>query len=123
MNKNAVLAIACLVLVSGMFFAPPRAALADTPVCEAGKTCLINPLTANTPEELIRNVLKGILSIVGSLALLMFIYGGFTWMLSGGNAEGVKKGRDILMWASIGLVIIFTSYAIISFIFKALGTK
>ncbi len=86
--------------------------------CPANTTCLDNPLGegVNTPQEVIKNVLTGVLGIVGSLALLMFVYGGFTWMLAGGNAENVKKGRDILMWAAIGLVVIFTSYAMVDFV-------
>lgn len=85
--------------------------------CPANTTCLDNPLGAvDTPQGIIKNVLTGVLGIVGSLALLMFVYGGFTWMLAGGNAENVKKGRDILMWAAIGLVVIFTSYAMVDFV-------
>jgi uncharacterized membrane protein YjfL (UPF0719 family) len=56
------------------------------------------------------------MGIVGSIALLMFIFGGLTWMLSGGSAEKVKKGRDILIWSAIGLVVIFSSYAIVYFV-------
>ncbi len=87
-------------------------------VCPANTTCLDNPLGegVNTPQQVIKNVLTGVLGIVGSLALLMFVYGGFTLMLAGGNAENVKKGRDILMWAAIGLVVIFTSYAMVDFV-------
>jgi len=43
----------------------------------------------------------------------MFIYGGATWMLSGGNQEKVTKGKQILIWATLGLVIIFTAYALV----------
>jgi uncharacterized membrane protein YjfL (UPF0719 family) len=56
------------------------------------------------------------MGLVGSIALLMFIYGGFTWMTSGGSAEKVKKGREILMWSAIGLVIIFASYGLVRFL-------
>jgi uncharacterized membrane protein YjfL (UPF0719 family) len=51
----------------------------------------------------------------------MFIYGGFTWMLAAGSAEKVKKGRDIIIWAAIGLVIIFSAYAIVKMVFTGLG--
>jgi uncharacterized membrane protein YjfL (UPF0719 family) len=69
-----------------------------------------------TVPGLIGKVIKAVIGIVGSLALLMFIYGGFTWMLSGGNSSAVERGKNILMWAAIGLVIIFMSYAIVNFI-------
>lgn len=66
------------------------------------------------------NIATWILGIVGSLALLMFIYGGFMFILSGGNAEKTAQGKQIIINAVIGLVIIFTSYTIIQFSMTAL---
>lgn len=84
-------------------------------ICEEGSPdcSLANPLSANTPQELIGQIINSVLGVVGSLALLMFVYGGLTWMTSSGNQEKVKKGRDILIWSAIGLVIIFSSYGLV----------
>jgi hypothetical protein len=84
---------------------------------------LDNPLgtEVNDVPTLIGKVISGVLSVVGSLALVMFIYGGFTWMLAAGNTEKVKKGRDILIWAALGLVIIFTSYAMVSYVITTIS--
>ena len=67
------------------------------------------------------NIIRAILGIVGALALFMFIYGGMIWMTSGGNTSRIEKGKETLIWATIGLFIIFASYAILSFIFQALA--
>lgn len=84
---------------------------------------LTNPLgNVTTVQGLIQRILTAALGIVGSLALLMFIYGGFTWMLAAGNAEAVKRGKDIFIWATIGLVVIFSSYAIVNFIITSATT-
>ena len=93
--------------------------VAGTPT--AGETKLTNPLGKVTPQVLIGKVINAILGMVGSIALLMFVYGGFLWLTAGGNPEQIKKGKDVLVWASIGLVVIFTSYALVHFIIKALG--
>ncbi|MCD4705792.1 pilin [bacterium] len=77
---------------------------------------LTNPLGSNDPREIIGTGIAGAFSIMGSLALVMFIYGGFQWMLSGGNQEKVTKGKNILTWAFFGLLIIFSSYVILRFI-------
>ncbi len=61
------------------------------------------------------SVSQYILGIVGALTLLMFIVGGVVLMLSGGSADKVKKGKDILIGSVIGLVIVFSSYLIIQF--------
>ena len=91
---------------------------------------LPNPLTGKTTFDektegiptLLGRVINAILGIVGSLALVMFIYGGIIWMTSSGNAEQVTKGKNIVIWATIGLVVIFSAYALVNFVLtKALG--
>ncbi len=87
--------------------------------CSGGTCKLENPLPGvNSPEALIGKVIKAIMGIVGSIALVMFIYGGFVWMMAGGNAQAVDKGKSILMWAAVGLIVIFSSYALVQFVFK-----
>ncbi len=62
-----------------------------------------------------------ILGIVGSLALLAFIYGGVMWLISAGSAERVDIGKKAITGAVVGLVIVFTSYMIIQLVFTVLG--
>lgn len=84
-----------------------------------GTVTLPNPLGATTGTSiptLLGKIIKSVLGIVGSLALVMFIYGGITWMLSAGNQEQVTKGKNILIWAAAGIVIIFISYALVKFV-------
>jgi len=69
------------------------------------------------------NVSKWILGITGSLSLLAFIYGGVMFLISAGSSERVNQAKSIIFGAVIGLVIVFASYTIIGFIFKALGVS
>ncbi len=64
---------------------------------------------------------KWILGMVGSLALIMFIYGGFMFLISGGSSDKVGEGKKIITAAVIGLIIVFSSYIIISFVIRSLG--
>ncbi|MBI2410532.1 MAG: TrbC/VirB2 family protein [Candidatus Kerfeldbacteria bacterium] len=85
---------------------------------------LANPLGENgakDPNALIGNVIKTLLGVVGGITLLIFIYGGVMMLISHGDSNYVKKGRDTLTWALVGLIIIFGSYALASTLFKALG--
>lgn len=67
------------------------------------------------------NASRWILGIVGSLALLMFIYGGFTFLISAGSSEKISEARKIILAAVIGLIIVFSSYLIIQFVLNSLG--
>lgn len=62
-----------------------------------------------------------IFKYIGAIAFIFFIIGGFTMILSFGNAEKFKKGQQILVAAVIGLLIVFGAYLIISFVVEALG--
>lgn len=83
---------------------------------------LTNPLDPDgtkklTVAKLIGTIIRAILGVVGSLSLLMFIYGGISWMTSGGNEEKTKKAKQILVNATLGIVVIFSSYSILNWIF------
>lgn len=65
-----------------------------------------------------------ILGLVGALTLAMFIYGGVMLLISGGNSEKISKGKDIILGSVVGLLIVFGSYTIISFVVNdVLGAK
>ncbi len=65
-----------------------------------------------------------ILGVVGSLTLLMFVYGGVMLLLSGGNSETVARGKSIILGSVVGLCIVFGSYTIIKFtVNNILGAK
>lgn len=71
------------------------------------------------PRDIIGRVIGAVLGIIGSIALLMFILGGLTWMTAAGNPDRVKTGRNMLVWATLGLVVIFTSYVLVQFVLNA----
>lgn len=83
---------------------------------------LDNPLGETDIRLIIGRVISALLGISGAIALLMFVWGGMLWLTSGGNDTRIKKGKDTLLWATIGLVVIFTSYAIVRAIITALTT-
>ena len=100
----------------------PNLALAGCTGASSGSSVEIcDPLGNTSPEVLIGNVINAVMGVVGSLALAMFIYGGFTWMLAAGNDQRVQKGKDILLWATIGLIVIFSSYALVRLVFTGIG--
>jgi hypothetical protein len=75
---------------------------------------------AQCVQLIIGNVIKAALGIVGSLALLVIMWGGFLWLTSMGNSEKVEKGKNAIVWATIGLALIFGAYALTSFIINQL---
>jgi len=119
MKKFIIGFLVIIFLFFGVNLALAQSSAANNP-CE-GSLCLQNPLGSITsPQALIGRIIDSVLGVVGSIALLMFVYGGLTWMTSSGNDEKVKKGRDIILWSAIGLVVIFMSYALTRFVLSTI---
>jgi hypothetical protein len=91
--------------------------------CTDEKCTLPNPLgeEKTSVQEFIGKIINAVLGVVGSIALLMFIYGGFLWLTAAGKAENVKKGQEVIIWAVLGLVVIFTSYALVRFVITSVS--
>jgi|GEM_PF-2596776 len=70
------------------------------------------------PAKVIGRVISVLLLILGSIALIMFIFGGFTWMTAMGNDSRVATARKTLIWATAGMIVIFLSYIIVGFLLE-----
>lgn len=83
---------------------------------------LDNPLTGERTNwlQIMGAILRVAISIVGALALLMIVWGGAKWLTSRGSPEKVKEGTQAILWAVIGLVLVFASYFIITQFFALL---
>lgn len=66
------------------------------------------------------NIGKFILSLLGTIAFVMFIYGGVTMIMSFGSADKFKKGQNILVAAVVGILIALSAYLAVDFILEAL---
>jgi len=71
--------------------------------------------------EIIGKIVKAILSVLGLVALIIFIIAGFQWMTSGGNKEKIQGAQKLMGAAVIGLVIVVIAYAATHFIISSLA--
>jgi hypothetical protein len=79
----------------------------------------LNQLGAITAEGLVGRVIQTAMGVMGTVALLMFIYGGILWMTARGNSDAAGKAIKIFMWSGLGVIVILTSYSIVNFVFEA----
>ncbi|HBH46106.1 MAG: hypothetical protein A2445_02340 [Candidatus Jacksonbacteria bacterium RIFOXYC2_FULL_44_29] len=78
----------------------------------------------NSPDfrEVLITILQYALGFTALIALIMVIFGGFTWATSAGSPERVTKGKNILTWALIGLVFIMIAWSVITFVMYFMRT-
>lgn len=78
------------------------------------------PLSNIKLEAFIGRVIRAIVGLVGTIALVMFIWGGLQWMLAAGDATKVAAGKKTITWATLGIFAIASAYAILNFIINAI---
>lgn len=78
--------------------------------------------TAPSLAEVVAGIINVLLGVVGLVFVVLFIYGGITWMTAMGNTETVKKAKSTLVNSLIGLIIVVAAYAIASYVVPALVT-
>lgn len=87
----------------------------------SAKNCTndLNPLGCITIPQLIGKIISLGLGVLGTFALLWFIYAGLLWMFAGGNTDRSSRALKMLLWGALGLIVIFASYAVVTFVFQA----
>ncbi len=56
------------------------------------------------------------IGIVGILAVIAFMIGGIIWLTSAGNTSRVKEAKEIMGGALLGMLLLFSSYAILNLV-------
>jgi hypothetical protein len=99
----------------------PHVGLAQAPENRFG---LVDAQGIGLPENDLRvaivRIVQIILGFLGIIAVLIVLYGGFIWMTSGGDPTKIEKAKKILINAVIGIIVILSSFIIVSFIINAL---
>lgn len=81
---------------------------------------LRNPISCDDFTCLLVQIIRIFLGFVAITATVMFIYGGFVFLTSRGNADAVKKGKDTLFWSSVGIVIVIGSWIAVEFVLRTI---
>ncbi len=68
----------------------------------------------------IARIIKIALGVLGIIATLIIIYGGYVWMTAAGNEQKVSTAKKILINGVIGLLIIILAYALTVWIFRVI---
>lgn len=104
------------IMDNGLIFANmPDCTSTDCPCRDSGQ-CSVDQVL-----QIFVNISTGILGIIGSVVLLMFVYGGFVWITSEGDPERVNRGKQTVVNAIIGLALVLGAYAIMNFVIASVA--
>lgn len=82
--------------------------------------CVVNNIpTLSCLPVLLNNVITALVTIAGIVAIFFIIYSGFKLITSGGDPKQVETAKNSLVYAILGLFVVFLSFAIINIISRA----
>ena len=134
--KKIITFITCLTLLLGVTSTTPTALWAasnEQSLCEGagGKWTADTKLPnggscsngGRTVMGTIQQLTDVLLFLIGAIAIIMIIIGGVRYVVSAGDQTALTSAKNTILYAIIGLIISFTAYALVHFIYTAFNIK
>lgn len=112
-KKYAVATMATTALTLPMFAFAAGADLGLNYATEIG-------LATTDVRTTVSRIIRAFMGLLGIVAVIIILLGGFKWMTAGGNEEKVAEAKKLIISGIIGLVIIMSAYAIAQFVVGAI---
>ncbi len=110
-----------LSLATYLTLVPSAFAQTTVDTCASGQFNPLCSLTTANFGSVVGSLIQLIFAIAVIVALFYLVWGGFKWLMSGGDKQAVTSAREHIVAAIIGLVIIFLSYFIINILLGFFG--
>jgi hypothetical protein len=91
-----------------------------------GKACItdgagkVDTGSKKTVPQIIKQVTEILLFILGAVAVIMIVVGGFKFVTSGGSPEQVKSAKNTIMYSVVGIIVAIVAWGIVDFVVKQL---
>ena len=124
--RKITLLLSAFLVSGGLTFAialPAHAQLdADNPICKGvaltgpDGSCEDTGEGKNSFTTVIKNVINIFSIVVGAVSVIMIIIGGFRYVISNGDSNGVSGAKNTILYAIVGLVIVLFAQVIVRFV-------
>lgn len=69
-----------------------------------------------TGDELLHNGLNLMYFLAGIVAIITMIIGGLMYIISNGDAARITKGKNLVTYSIVGLIIVLSAFAVTNFV-------
>ncbi len=80
------------------------------------------PVELTSADGALTNITNTLLKAIGLIAVVMLVFGGFKYIISGGDSAKVTSAKNTIIYAIIGLIIVILAYAIVNFVVGTVTT-
>jgi len=123
--KKLIATLITLSFVFGLFLVMPAQAVTSGTI-DANDLGLTygaqTGLGTKDVRETVASIIQTAMGLLGIVAVVIVLIGGFIWMTAGGNDEKIGEAKKWIFAGVIGLAIILSAYALTSFVIKQLVT-
>ncbi len=123
--KKALFALA-IVLATVCMISPSVFAADGTEICDDLKSknidnyeLICGKKNDENAQNVVASVLKLVFTWVGVIAVIVIIIGGVFYMTSQGDPGKIKRAKETILYAVIGLVVSLSAFAIVTFVVGA----
>ena len=120
MKRKILSALTVIAMVLGLSFAGSAVMAAPGDVFNK-KACDGNTTVCPSGDDkglfgLAKPIINTLLVIAGIVAVIVIIAGGISYTVSAGDPAKVKKAKDTVLYAVIGLVVAILAFSIVNFV-------
>jgi hypothetical protein len=122
--------LAVPLMAIGASFSVPANTFAADVTCDTGNITVTGgancshgtsvPPTLFGDGGIFTTIVNIFLFVIGAIAVIMLIYGGIRYTISGGDAKNVTAAKDTILYAIVGIVVAILAYAIVNFVIGGL---
>ncbi|MFZ2545316.1 MAG: hypothetical protein WAW80_05040 [Candidatus Saccharimonadales bacterium] len=122
---SAALVVPVLALSVGLFVQPvPAHAAFDKGLSEGATSAQGKDQTGdaaslfgdNGQGGVFRTVTNVMLFLIGAVSVIMLIFGGIRYVVSGGDSTQVTNAKNTILYAVVGIVVAILAYAVVNFV-------
>jgi hypothetical protein len=66
-------------------------------------------------------VTNTLLFLIGAISVIMLIYGGIRYTISGGDSAAVTAAKNTILYAIVGIIVAILAFAIVNFVITKLS--
>ncbi len=119
--KKILITLALGVGIFSLFFGASQALAADLGLEVIDESI---GLSNTDPRETVGRIINIAMLALGTIALLIVLWGGFIWLTSNGESDKIDRAKQVLKNGVVGLVIILSAWGIATFVLnQLLGTS
>ncbi|MGB2787068.1 MAG: hypothetical protein WBB94_01655 [Candidatus Saccharimonadaceae bacterium] len=74
-------------------------------------------------ESIFKIITNTLLFIIGAVAVIMLIYGGIRYTISGGESASITAAKNTILYAVVGIIVALLGFALVNWVIDAFVAK